>query len=72
MSMTSEEIKEAMHNFTPVMYDGIRYKRISAYTYRVVIDKNRGTYRTIYQVELLDRNEHSVTIADPAKVEVIK
>ena len=70
--MTAEEIKKAMLKFTPVRYDGIEYKRITAYTYRVIKSKHNDTYKTIYQVELLDYNEHSVTIADPAKVEVVK
>lgn len=70
--MTSEQVREAMLNFTPVIYDGIIYKRITAYTYRVIKSKHRDTYKVVYQVELLDRNEHSVTIADPEKVEVIK
>lgn len=70
--MTSEQVKEAMLNFTPVIYDGIEYKRISAYIYRVIFNKHTGKFKTIYQVELLDYNEHSVTIADAAKVEVIE
>ncbi len=70
--MTSEQVKEAMLNFTPVKYDGIYYKRITAYIYRVIENKHKGTYKTIYQVELLDYCNHSVTIADPAKVEVVK
>lgn len=70
--MTSEQVKEAMHNFTPVIYDGIKYKRISAYIYRVVFNKHTGKYKTIYQVELLDKNENSVTIADLTKVELIE
>lgn len=70
--MTGEEIKKAMLNFSPVKYDGIVYKRISAYTYRVITSKHNNTYKTIYQVELLDYNEHSVTIADPAKVELLQ
>lgn len=70
--MTSEQVKEAMLKFTPVKYKGIVYKRITAYIYRVIKSKHRDTFRTIFQVELLDQNEHSVTIADPTKVEVIK
>ncbi len=68
--MNSEEIKQAMLNFKPVRYDGIPYKRITAYIYRVV--KNGDTYKTVFQVELLDRNEHCVVIADPQKVELIE
>ena len=68
--LTSEQTKEAMIKFKPVSYDGIPYKRITAYIYRVV--KNGDTYKTVFQVELLDRNEHSVVIADPQKVELIE
>lgn len=70
--LTSEQIKKAMLNFTPVKYEGIVYKRISAYIYRVIRSKHNDTYKTIYQVELLDKNEHSVVIADPQKVELIE
>lgn len=68
--LTSEQIKQAMLNFKPVRYDGIPYKRIAAYIYRVV--KSGDTYKTVFQVELLDRNEHCVVIADPQKVELIE
>lgn len=70
--LTSEQIKKAMQSFTPVKYDGIVYKRISAYIFRVVKSKHSDLYKTIYQLELLDENEHSVTIADPQKVELIE
>ena len=69
--MTSEEIKKAMHEFSPVRYDGIKYKRISAYIYRAIA-KRRGTYKIVMQCELLDFNEGSVTIADAEKVELIQ
>lgn len=68
--MTSEQVKEAMRNFSPVIYDGIEYKRITAYIYRVIKSKHEATFKTILQVELLDRKECSVTIADPKKVEL--
>lgn len=68
--MSSEEIKAAMLNSKPVKYDGIIYKRITAYIYRVI--KTSEGLRTVFQVELLDRNEHSVVIADPKKVELIE
>ena len=69
--MTSEEIKKAMHEFSPVRCKGISYKRITAYIYRVVETRKRGTYKTVLQVELLDYNENSVTIAEAEKVELI-
>ena len=69
--MTSEEIKTAMHEFTPVKYDGIEYERITAYIYRIIKTHKAGRYKTIMQVELQDRKSNSVTIADAKKVEVI-
>lgn len=68
--MTGDEIKKAMHEFKPVRYDGINYKRITAYIYRVV-QTRRGTYKSVLQLELLDYCEHSVTIAPAEKVELI-
>lgn len=70
--MTGEEIKKAMHDFSPVRYNGINYQRITAYIYRVVETHKKGTFTTILQVELLDYCGHSVTIAEAEKVEVIK
>lgn len=70
--MTSEEIKTAMHNFSPVTYNGIAYKRITAYIYRVIEKHSKGQYKAILQVELLDNNSHSVVIADAKKVELLK
>lgn len=70
--MTSEEIKKAMHEFLPVKYNGIIYKRITAYIYRVVESHKRGMYKVVMQVELLDLNENSVTIAEAEKVELIE
>ena len=69
--MTSEEIKNAMHGFLPVVYDGIEYRRIMAYTYRVVESlHHKGTYRPVYECELLSKSGNSVTIADSKKVEL--
>lgn len=70
--MTSEEIKAAMYAFAPVRYQGQTYSRITAYIFRVVESVHRGTYRTIFQVELLDRNRNSVTIAEADKVELVE
>lgn len=70
--MTSEEIKKAMHEFAPVQYDGIKYKRITAYIYRAVETDKRGTFKICLQCELLDYNEKSVTVADAERVELAK
>ena len=68
--MTSEEIKAAMYAFAPVRYQGRTYSRITAYIFRVVETDHLGTYKTVFQVELLDRNLNSVTIAPADKVEL--
>lgn len=65
--MTGEEIKKAMRKLSPVEFEGIKYKRISAYIFRV-IENPRGGYKEILQVELLDRNGGSVVIAPIDKV----
>lgn len=70
--MTSEQIKKAMHEFSPVRYDGIKYKRITAYIYRVIETHKRGTYKIVMQCELLDYNGYSVTIAEADRVELIE
>lgn len=62
--MTSAEIKQAMVNFTPVIHRGIEYQRINAYIYRIYQNPNSHKYREAFQVELLDKNGQSVTIAD--------
>lgn len=70
--MTSEEIKKAMHDFSPVRYNGINYKRITAYIYRVIETHKKGTFKIILQCELLDNCGYSVTIAEAEKVELIQ
>ena len=55
--MTSEEIKQAMHNFSPVIYDGIEYERITAYIYRIIKTHKAGKYKTIMHVELQDKKQ---------------
>ena len=70
--MTSKEIKEAMQNSSPVKFNGTEYQSITAYIYRRVTDIHTGMNKFIFQVELIDRCGHSVTIADAEKVEWIK
>ncbi len=69
--MTSEEIKKAMIDFSPVKYKGIIYKRIAAYIYRV-IEPRPNKYKTVLQVELVDRTKNSVTVADAEAVELVE
>lgn len=68
--MTSEEIKQAMRDFTPIEYDGIVYKRISAYIYRCEKDRHSEKYRFVLQVELEDKCGHSVTIAPAGRIKI--
>lgn len=70
--MTSEEIKKAMHEFSPVRYNGIAYRRITAYIYRAIETHKKGTFKIILQCELLDYCGNSVTIAEAEKVELIQ
>ena len=69
--MTSEEIKQAMKDGSPVTFNGTEYKCITAYIYRRVTDRHNGRATFILQCELLDRCGHSVVIADAKKVEMI-
>lgn len=68
--MTSEEIREAMRSFSAVVYNGVEYKYISAYIYRILYNPNTGKYYEKFQVELMDYNGHSVTIANAKDVKV--
>lgn len=70
--MTSEEIKKAMREFTPVRYEGITYRRITAFIFRIIESRHRhGVYREILQLELESYCGNSVTIAEAEKVELI-
>lgn len=57
--MTNEEAKTAFFNRVPVVCNGTEYLYISAIIYRY--DKNKNL---IISAELLDKNKHSVTIAN--------
>ena len=56
--MTNEEIKTAMFNRTPVLFNNTEYLYISAIIYRY--DKYNNL---IVSAELTDKNKRSVTIA---------
>lgn len=68
--MDSAEIKQAMINFTPVIHRGIEYQRINAYIYRIYVNPHSHKYKEAFQVELLDKNGQSVTIADPKEIKL--
>ena len=61
--MTNEELKKALFEETPVVFDGIKYAKITAIIYR---KKENGV---AVSAELLDRCRNSVTIADAEMVE---
>ena len=70
--MTSAEIKQAMVNFSPVIHRGIEYQRISAYIYRIYVSPHTGKFKEAFQVELMDKNGQSVTIADANDIKLLE
>lgn len=60
--MTIDELKEAFRAGTPVAFGDITYKCVSALIYR------RGGKGFVIQAELQDRNNNSVTIAEPSRI----
>ena len=70
--MTSEEIKQAMRDGTPVKCNGVEYQRITAYIYRAIKDKHTGRITFKLQCEVLDRCGISVSVVEAGKVEYIK
>lgn len=62
--MTNAELKQALFNKTPVMHNGIRYKRVYEICYRVPEDK------LIVSAGLLDVNGKSITYAAADKVDM--
>lgn len=69
--MKPEEIRKAIDERAPVVYEGKVYPCITAYIYRMIRDPYNGRYHPILQVELLSKsNVNSVLIVDPRKVEL--
>ena len=64
--MTNAELKQALFNKTPVMYNGILYQRVYEICYRVPEDK------LIVSAGLLDMNGKSITYATADKVTQIQ
>ena len=64
--MTHEDLKEAVFSGCPVEHGDVEYKCVSAIIYR-----NRGGKVDI-TAELLDSNEHGVSIVNPARVKEVK
>ena len=61
--MTNEELKNALLTKCPISWNGIDYSHVSAIIYRL---DDKGKIKV--SAELMDKNNHSVTIADAAKV----
>ncbi len=66
--MTHEEVKAAFKSECHVMFNGVRYRRISALIYR----KNPTGAGMIIQAELLDQNYKAVVIVSPERIESTK
>lgn len=63
--MTNEELKAALFRYCPVEHNGIVYKCVSGIIYR-----NKGGKLDI-SAELLDKNNNSISIVNPAKVKEV-
>lgn len=64
--MDIQELKDAVLSGSPVEHNGVTYKCVSAIIYR-----NRGG-RLVASAELTDKNNHSITIAEPRMVKEAK
>lgn len=60
--MNNEELKEALLQRFPVVCRGVTYDHISAIIYRA------GNGRIVVTAELMDKNQNSVTIAEPRHI----
>ena len=69
--MKPNEIRKAIDERAPVIYEGKVYPCINAYIYRMIRDPYKNRYHSILQVELQSNsNSNSVLIVDPRKVEL--
>lgn len=64
--MTNEEVKAAFLSGQPVESGGIIYDHISAIIYR------KGKEGVYMQAELYDKCGHSVSSAEPRRINIIK
>lgn len=71
--MVRAEYMAAFRLGAPVVFRGIRYKYISAVVCRRMINKSQSmdAPRLYVELELLDNCGHSVTLANPAEVDVV-
>lgn len=66
--MTKEEANKALVEGVPVEYDGIRYKRINAISWRVVYDNKDNPKEKIIQAELQDERANAIVIAQLERI----
>lgn len=64
LTMSNDELKDALFGGLPVVYKGIEYQRVSGIIYRVMEGK------LWVRAELADKCGHSIVIVDPTKVEL--
>ena len=64
-AVTGDELKAALFDECPVIYNGITYQKITALIYR----KDGKCRRVRVSGELLDRNGNAVVIAPAGKIE---
>lgn len=64
--MDNKELKQALFDAGPVLYNGIKYQKVHGILYRVVSGK------LCISAELLDFNNNCLVYAPAAKVESIK
>lgn len=71
--MDRDEYMAAFRLGAPVVFRGIRYRCISAVVCRRMINKSQSmdAPRLYVELELLDNCGHSVTLANPAEVDVV-
>ena len=61
--MTGEEVKIAQREFLPVIYKGNFYDRIVARVVKTVKGHDKGSFKEIFCVRLLNERANSVTEA---------
>lgn len=67
---TSDQIKKAMIQETPVEYDGVEYAYIIGYCCRPTRPDVHGKRRLYAEVELKSKIANSVTVASPNQITI--
>lgn len=69
--MTNEELKAALFSGCPVVADSPLYGKIEYKCVSAIIYRNKGGKLDI-SAELLDKNNNSVSIVNPANIKEVK